>query len=193
VSAGGETLGPVSRRLAAAAAVLLLSTGVACSRGARQPVQGVQRAGAPAPPMAAFGARVERVVDGDTVIARVDGRPERMRVRIVGIDAPESVTPDAAAECYGRQAASYVDRLVQGSRVVATYQDGPRQDRFGRELWDIWLEDGSFVAGLLVEQGYARTLTIRPQVAHSRYLAQLEGEARQAGRGLWGPACPTAQ
>jgi micrococcal nuclease len=147
------------------------------------------RVGAPAPPMDAFGARVERVVDGDTVVARVDGRPDRLRVRIVGVDAPESVKPNSPVECYGNEASSYVDRLVEGRRIRAVYQGGPRQDRFGRELWDVWTEDGTFVAGLLVEQGYARTLAIRPQVQHSRYLAQLEVEARSAGRGLWGPVC----
>jgi endonuclease YncB( thermonuclease family) len=171
-------------------AAALVGAVVACTNnGDSHREQSVSAPAAPAPPAEAFRARVERVVDGDTLIARVDGRTGRLRVRVIGIDAPETAKPDAAGECFGPEASAYADRLVAGRRVRAAYQSGGRTDRFGRELWDIWLEGGRFVAGLLVEQGYASAHPIRPQVSHSGYLEHVEELARDSTRGLWGPPC----
>jgi micrococcal nuclease len=146
-------------------------------------------AGGPKPPADAFGATVERVVDGDTFLAHVDGSSRRLRVRIIGVDSPETVKPEEPTQCYGKQASAYLKKLIARRQVRAAYESGGRQDRFGRELWDVWLPDGTFVAGQLVEQGYARTLRIRPQVRHAGYLRALEQSASAEHRGLWG-ACP---
>jgi endonuclease YncB( thermonuclease family)/soluble lytic murein transglycosylase-like protein len=163
---------------------------VGCTDAGGRPATPVKtQPGVPTSPAEAFRARVERVVDGDTLIARVDGHPRRLRVRLIGIDAPETAKPDVPAECFGPEASAYAGGLVAGMRVRAAYQSGGRTDRFGRELWDIWLEDGRFVAGLLVEQGYATAHPIQPQVSHSGYLERLEGLARDGVRGLWGPPC----
>src|SRR5262245_66131550 len=64
----------------------------------------------PAPAAAPAAARVVRVVDGDTVILRIDG--DDTRVRLLGVDAPESVTPDRPVECWGPQAAAAARRLM---------------------------------------------------------------------------------
>lgn len=143
----------------------------------------------PTPPTDAFGATVERVVDGDTFLAHVDGSSRRLRVRIIGVDSPETVKPEQPTQCFGRQASAYLKKLVERRKVRAAYQPGGRRDRFDRELWDVWLPDGTFVAGQLVEQGYARSVRIRPQVRHADYLRALERRASNERRGLWG-ACP---
>src|SRR4051794_32279111 len=88
------------------------------------------RASDPAAPRDAFRATVDRVVDGDTFVARRDGR--LLRVRLIGIDAPESVKPDAPVECFGKEAARFLQRLLpEGAIVRAAYEDGGRRDQFG--------------------------------------------------------------
>jgi micrococcal nuclease len=151
--------------------------------------------GDPAPPATATTraptgeqVRVERVVDGDTVIVRLDGARERLRY--IGIDTPESVTPDRPVGCYGPQASAENRRLVEG-RTVALEFDAERRDRFGRLLAYVRrVPDGLFVNEALLRGGFARTLTIRPNVRHVQDLRASADAARTARRGLWG-ACGT--
>jgi micrococcal nuclease len=133
---------------------------------------------------ATFGrAQVLRVVDGDTIRVRLDGRTER--VRYIGIDTPESVKPGAPVQCFAKRASAANAALVAG-RSVKLVGDVERRDRYGRLLAYVYREpDGAFVNARLVQAGYARTLTIAPNVAHARELADLARAARREGRGLW--------
>lgn len=158
---------------------LLLAGCAAADPAPRRP----DRADPTAPPRA-FAARVDRVVDGDTFVAVVRG--ERLRVRLIGVDAPESVQPDAPVECHGPESAALLAALLPAGREVqAAYQRGGRQDRFGRELWDVWLPDGRFVQAVLVRRGAARAVAYEPQVAHAGTLARLQDQARTDRRGLF--------
>ncbi len=132
----------------------------------------------------AFGtASVVRVVDGDTIRVRLNGRSER--VRYIGIDTPESVRPDTPVQCFAERAAAANRALVAGRRVRLV-GDAEERDRYGRLLAYVYREpDGAFVNAALVRDGYARTLTIPPNVAHRADFSRLAGAARRAGRGLW--------
>jgi len=132
----------------------------------------------------AFGrAQVVRVVDGDTIRVRLDGHTER--VRYIGVDTPESVKPGTPVQCYAKRAAAANAALVAG-RSVRLVGDVEQRDRYGRLLAYVYREpDGAFVNAQLVRDGYARTLTIAPNVAHARQFAQLAQAARRGGRGLW--------
>ena len=144
--------------------------------------------GAPTPPPAAFTALGDRTVDGDTFIAFVGGR--RVRVRLIGVDAPETVKEGAPVGCFGPQASAYLEALLRPrTQLRGAYEAGGRTDRFGRDLWDVWLSDGRFVQGLLVGGGFARARQIRPQHEHAAFLARVQADARAARAGLWG-ACP---
>jgi micrococcal nuclease len=128
-------------------------------------------------------ATVTRVVDGDTVVAQVGGRSER--VRYIGMDTPEDVKPGTPVQCYSRAAAAENRRLVAGRRVRLV-QDSEARDRYGRLLAYVYrASDGLFVNEELVRRGYARPLTIPPNVAHEGEIARLASAARRAGRGLW--------
>jgi micrococcal nuclease len=131
-----------------------------------------------------FGrAQVVRVVDGDTIRVRLGGRTER--VRYIGVDTPESVKPGTPVQCYAKRAAAANAALVAG-RSVRLVGDVEQRDRYGRLLAYVYREpDGAFVNAALVRDGYARTLTIAPNVAHAHQLAQLAQTARRSGRGLW--------
>jgi micrococcal nuclease len=143
---------------------------------------------APTAPGRAFTARVDRVVDGDTFIAVRRG--ELVRVRLIGVDAPESVRPGYPVECWGHEASAVLTRLLPaGTRVTAAYQDGGKRDQYGRDLWDVWLPDGRFLQGVLVRKGATESYPYRPQVAHAAYLETVETRARARDVGLWGH-CP---
>jgi micrococcal nuclease len=130
----------------------------------------------------AFGrAQVLRVVDGDTIRVRLDGRTER--VRYIGVDTPESVKPDTPVQCFAKKASHFNASLVAG-RAVTLRTDAEERDRYGRLLAYVYA-DGRFVNRELVARGYARTLTIPPNVAHADEFARLARRAHEAGAGLW--------
>lgn len=154
---------------------------------------------------AAATAVVERVVDGDTVEARIGGEVED--VRLIGVDTPETVKPGAAVECFGPQASRFLKRLLEGERVRLVF-GAERRDRFGRLLAYAYLGGAgsgapaapaegrrrsslppALVNAMLVRRGLARTLTIPPNDRFAPPLRRLELRAARAGRGLWG-ACP---
>ncbi len=137
----------------------------------------------PSPPASAFPAAVDRVVDGDTIIALRQGT--RLRVRLIGIDAPESVQPDAPVDCFGPESSQALKALLPpGTRLMAAYQGDQHQDQFGRELWDVWV-DGRFLQGELVSRGLVRAHAYRPQTRYADLLEALGEDAQQAHAGLF--------
>ena len=137
---------------------------------------------APAPGAAQV---VERVVDGDTIIVQGVGR-----VRLIGVDTPESVHPRRPVECFAKEASAFTQRLLHKQRVRLEY-DQERTDRYGRTLAYVHLPNGTFANAEIVRQGYGHAYTRFP----FRYLdefRQYEREARQGGRGLWGAKCAGA-
>jgi micrococcal nuclease len=128
-------------------------------------------------------ARVTRVVDGDTLEVRLAGRAER--VRLIGVDTPESVDPETPVQCFATAAAAETRRLLAG-RAVALRFDAERRDRYGRLLAYVYRRDDRlFVNAALVGRGYARTLAIPPNVAHAGLFDRLARDARRRGRGFW--------
>lgn len=142
----------------------------------------------PAVPADARAATVTRVVDGDTLVARLATGPP-VRVRLIGVDTPETVKPGAAVGCFGEVASTYAKRLLRGAVVRVAYEPGGRTDRYGRQLWDVWLPGGQLVAGLLVADGLGRAYPYQPQVRFAPLLERLQAQARAARRGLWGAPC----
>jgi micrococcal nuclease len=130
---------------------------------------------------AASTARVERVVDGDTIVVRIDGRAER--VRYIGVDTPESVKPGVRVQCFAKAATAENRRLVLGRAVRLEY-DAEARDRYGRLLAYVWRDD-VLVNAELVRLGYGKPLEIAPNLAHAAELRRLASGARRAGRGLW--------
>jgi micrococcal nuclease len=130
---------------------------------------------------------VERVVDGDTVIVDLGGRDER--VRLIGIDTPETVDPRKPVQCFGKEASNRTKALLPKGTEVRLERDVEARDRFGRLLAYVFRAgDGTFVNLALAEEGYALPLTIPPNVAYADRFAAGAADARREGRGLWG-AC----
>jgi micrococcal nuclease len=141
-----------------------------------------ERASWPDPPKGAVAAEVQRVVDGDTFLATVRGRRER--VRIIGVDTPESVDPNRPDEPFGEEASNFAKHHLTGETVRMAGDAEPR-DRYGRMLAYVWLADGRFWNALLAAEGYAQQLTIPPNVTYADLFRRLVSEARREDRGLW--------
>ncbi|MDP2323500.1 MAG: thermonuclease family protein, partial [Gammaproteobacteria bacterium] len=128
--------------------------------------------------------RVERIIDGDTVELAIDGR--RVKVRLVGIDTPESHFPGRPVERFADEATEFVRGLIDGRFVYLEYDAMcDRQDSFGRTLAHLFrAPDGMWVNLEIVRQGlgivYDRFPFTNEDLFHS-----YEDEARAAGRGLW--------
>jgi len=161
--------------------VLILVAAPAC-----RPERLLPAAGAPAAGSAGAyqEGRVVHVVDGDTIDVQLGGR--RVRVRYIGINAPESADPRRPVECFGREAAAKNKELVDG-KVVRLERDVSETDRYGRLLRYVYVGE-LFVNAELVRLGYAQAVTYPPDVKYQELFLTLEREAREAGRGLWG-AC----
>ncbi|MFN0092973.1 MAG: thermonuclease family protein [Acidimicrobiales bacterium] len=171
--------------MAAARSVALLAASAALAVGCT--------AARPAPPPAPAGAAtVVRVVDGDTLVARVGGA-ERA-VRLIGIDTPESKKPGAAVECYAHEAAARLAELAPPGAAVTLVRDAEAQDRYGRLLAYVIRaagpEDrgGLFVNLTLAAEGFADVLEVAPNTTFSAAFASAAGAARAGRLGLWG-AC----
>jgi micrococcal nuclease len=141
-----------------------------------------ERTAWPDPPKDAVAVKVQRVSDGDTFVATVKGRRER--IRVIGVDTPESVAPNRPDEPYGEEASEFAKHYLDGETVRLAGDVEPR-DRYGRMLAYVWLKDGTFWNALLVAEGYAQQLTIPPNVAYAGLFRRLVVEARQNNRGLW--------
>jgi micrococcal nuclease len=123
---------------------------------------------------------VQRVVDGDTLLLA-----SRDRVRLLGVDTPESVAPDRPVEPFGEAAAEFTRRRVEGQRVRLGY-DKERIDRFGRHLAYVYLEDGTMLNEELIRAGLSKAQLQYPyRAAMKRRFRAAEAEAREARRGLW--------
>ena len=129
-------------------------------------------------PAADAPGRITRVVDGDTV--DVASMCRRYRIRLKGVDAAELRSRD------GRRARDWATERLAGQRI--TWQ-AVGVDRYGRFVGNVRLADGTFVNAEVIRAGYARVNTDFPPEDLEQF-QQLEQEARDAGRGLWGEPPP---
>jgi micrococcal nuclease len=142
-------------------------------------------------------ATVEHVRDGDTVRLRFSsGRRER--TRLIGLDAPEATENEKLERdvtrtgrdrqtilALGRQASAFARRLLPVGTVVEVEQDLQARDRRGRLLACLWTAEGAMVNLVILREGYAQVLTVRPNTKYQTTLLACQREAREAERGLW--------
>lgn len=123
--------------------------------------------------------RVERVVDGDTLLL-VGGD----RVRLIGVDTPETVKPDHPVEPWGPEASDFTKQFVAGGEVRLQF-DRQRVDQYGRRLAYVWVDDRMLNEELL-RAGLGRALLQhRYSPAMKRRFEAAQEEAQREGRGIW--------
>lgn len=154
--------------------VLFVLTLVACGHA--------RATGAPAAPGTGV---VVGAVDGDTLDVDVGGgRVER--IRLLGIDTPETVHPDRPVECGGPEASALLARLLPPGTTVRLERDAEARDHFDRLLAYVFRDDGLFVNEAMAMAGAADLLAIEPNAAYDDRLATAVAAARASRAGMWG-------
>ena len=130
-------------------------------------------------------AKIEKVVDGDTVNVLIDGKNEK--VRIIGINTPETVDPRKPVECFGREASDRAKSILSGQTVKLV--DDPTQDnrdKYGRLLRYVFLTDGTDFGLQMINQGYAYEYTYDIPYKYQTEYKAAQKEAEKSKLGLWG-------
>jgi micrococcal nuclease len=152
----------------------------------------------PASAFQVIKAKVQRVVDGDTVVAIIEGKKER--IRFIGVDTPETVKPRTPAEPFGRESSDFTKKALTGKTVWLEMDVSPR-DKYKRLLAYVWLsppEDDEITEdeiredmfnAVLLLGGYAQLMTIPPNVKYADSFTRFQTEAREQVRGLWSRYC----
>lgn len=133
------------------------------------------------------GYTIVRVVDGDTFICAIEG--EEQRVRLIGVDTPESVHPNKEVEYFALEASSYLKQMLEGQQVLLAYDPAnsasKHKDRYGRILaYAYRAADSLFVNAEIIREGYGHAYLNYPFQYMEAFL-KYERDARLHGRGLW--------
>jgi micrococcal nuclease len=125
--------------------------------------------------------RSTRVVDGDTVV--INGGE---KVRLIGLNTPETVDPKRPVECFGPEASSEAKKILTGQTVrLETDPSQDARDKYGRLLAYVFLEDGTNFDEFMIENGYGYEYTYRTAYKYQKEFKAAEKEAQANGRGLW--------
>lgn len=125
---------------------------------------------------------VVRVVDGDTIVVKYNGVDEK--VRLIGIDTPESVHADESKNTEeGVLVSDYTKKMLTDKKVGLEF-DVSKRDKYGRLLAYVYL-DGEMYNKILLKEGYARVATYPPNVKYVDEFVKLQKEARENNKGLW--------
>lgn len=126
--------------------------------------------------------KVTRVVDGDTLVVKIND--EETKVRLIGIDTPESVHSDESKNCsFGKTASDYTKNLLSDESVTLEY-DVEQYDTYGRLLAYVYLDD-NMINYDLVLNGYAVAKEYPPNVKYADEFTEAQIEAEKSKSGMW--------
>ena len=129
-------------------------------------------------------ATVKHVVDGDTIDISIGGKTER--VRLIGINTPETKHPTKGVECFGPEASAYTEQLLPKGTALRVERDVEARDKYGRLLLYVYIASNNVFVNLdLVMNGYARPMVFEPNTAHKADFAQAATQAELRNVGLW--------
>jgi len=127
------------------------------------------------------------VVDGDTIEVDMDGSIER--IRLIGVDTPETQEPNEPLECFGEAASNFAHQLMDGQSVrLEADAINTNRDRYNRLLRYVYLSNGTFVNAEIIKQGYGFAYLNFPFTKSDEF-AGYQTEASVARRGLWSGQC----
>jgi len=129
-------------------------------------------------------ATVKEVVDGDTIEIAIGGKTER--VRLIGINTPETKHPTKGVECFGPEASAYTEQLLPEGTALRVERDVEARDKYGRLLLYVYIANSNVFVNLdLVMNGYARPMVFEPNTAHMADFSQAATQAELRNVGLW--------
>lgn len=129
-------------------------------------------------------AEVVRVIDGDTMVVKLDG--QQVRVRLIGVDCEEIAMADEQLNTEkGRREAEFVKTLLPAGTTVYLQKDQSETDAYGRLLRYVWLElprhpeeaqevREKMLNGLLIEKMHTRVEDYPPDVLYSELFWEIE-------------------
>ena len=136
-----------------------------------------------------------RVVDGDTIVVNVNGSEEK--VRMIGVDTPESVHSDSTKNNeYGDMASTFTKEYMKNYTTLYLQYDVSSKDQYGRTLAYVWLEDDVDTSNqqdietymynaILLKEGYAINKEDPPNTAYADVFEQIRDNAELNNIGLW--------
>ena len=130
--------------------------------------------------------------DGDTIEANAVSAAapiattDRIVIRLLGIDAPEIIGATGKPQCYARDAYMALQHLVPNASTIWVIADKQLRDQYQRYLLYVWNAKGAFVNLELATDGYARALSIKPNLAYQSMIDKAVATATAARRGRWG-------
>lgn len=132
---------------------------------------------------------MKKVVDGDTLRVIYDGTEEEVKVRLIGVNTPESVAPETyrtenTAE--GKKVSELVKEKIQTGDTLYLEYDVSETDRYGRVLAYVYFPDGTMMQDLLLENGYAEVYTLKPDTRYAEHFEELQAAAQENSAGIWG-------
>ncbi|WP_405054376.1 thermonuclease family protein [Tepidibacillus marianensis] len=126
--------------------------------------------------------KVIRVVDGDTFVAKVDGKEEKIRLLLV--DTPETVHPTKPVQPFGPEASKFTKEML-ASQTVGLEFDVQERDKYGRLLAYVYLSDGTMLNELLLEKGLAQVVVFQPNVKYVDRFREIQKQAKEKKLGIW--------
>ncbi len=133
------------------------------------------------------GYRVLKVVDGDTMDVEIDGKVERLR--LIGIDTPETVDPRKDVQCFGKEASNKAKELLEGNFVTLESDDTQSErDKYKRLLVYVFLPDGTNFNKYMIEEGYAYEYTYDEAYKYQSEFKEAQINAKNSNKGLWNPS-----
>ena len=128
--------------------------------------------------------RITDVVDGDTDRVSIDGRS--VKLRLMGINTPETKHPSMPVQCFGPNASARAEQLLTGRSVWIQYDASQhRRDVYGRDLVYVWLDAHTMFNEVMVRTGYAHEYTYDQPYRYQSQFRAAEPKAKAAGLGLW--------
>ncbi len=132
-------------------------------------------------------APFSRVVDGDTIEVAFSST-DKYKVRMIGINSPESVDPRKPVECFGKEASEHLKQLLNVKYIrLSTDPSQMGEDKYGRWLRYVYLEDGTDVNLQMIKDGYAYEYTYDSAYTHQAAYRAAEKVAQENKIGLWSP------
>lgn len=125
-----------------------------------------------------YFASVSRVIDGDTFVIE-----SGQRVRLIGMDCPETQHPRKGKEPIGEEATAFTRNLIDKKTVMLELDVG-LYDRYKRLLAYVYVDD-TFVNDILLRVGLARVTTFPPNVKYVEQFLESQGKAQDQKLGIW--------
>jgi len=127
--------------------------------------------------------KVKRVTDGDTLVLT-----DQRKVRLIGINAPERARDGRKAQAFSEQAKRYVESMVMSGKNISIFYGEQSQDRYGRVLAHIFIDNGKNLSALLLEKGYASAIVVPPNDRFASCYFEIEKEAKRFKKNIWSHA-----